>query len=122
MKTIIKLLLISLLIGLNACSKDEPDPVSVIADKWWCDSKNVVLSQYFKSDGTWEQGSKNGGANNDKGNWTFSIDKKKIIVTNVVGKNQALKNWEYEIVSSSSTNLELNFAAFNIKMSMIVCP
>jgi major membrane immunogen (membrane-anchored lipoprotein) len=124
MKTIIKFLFISSLIALNACSKEDPIPdvVSVIANKWWCDSNNVASSQYFKSDGTWEQGIKNGGADNDKGNWTLSIDKKKIIITNVVGKNQTLKNWEYELISSSSTNLQLRFAAFNLQMPMVVCP
>ncbi|MBA4853707.1 hypothetical protein [Emticicia sp. BO119] len=124
MKTTIKLLFLSTFFALNACSKNEstPDPTSAIVDKWWCDSNNVLASQYFKSDGTFEQGSKTGGTNNDKGKWSLSSDKKKIIITNVVGKTQTLTNWEYELISSSSNNLEMNFASFGIKMSMIVCP
>lgn len=124
MKTFIKLLLITISIAFGSCSKKEadPDPVAAIVNKWWCDSGNKLSSQYFKSDGTWEQGAKNGGADNDKGNWSVSFDKKKIFITNVVGKAQTLKSWEYELISSSSTNLEMNFASYNIKMSMVVCP
>lgn len=124
MKTFIKLFLVSTFFALSSCSKKDntPDPLTVIVDKWWCDSNNKLSSQYFKLDGTWEQGAKNGGANNDKGNWSVSFDKKKIFITNVVGNSQVLKSWEYELISSSSTNLEMNFASYNIKMSMVVCP
>ncbi|RYU95007.1 hypothetical protein [Emticicia agri] len=124
MKTLIKLFLISTCIALASCSKEEatPDPIAAIVDKWWCDSNNKLSSQYFKSDGTWEQGSKTGGADNDKGNWSLSYDKKKIFITNVVGKSQFLKNWDYELISSSATNLEMNFTGFNTKMTMVVCP
>lgn len=122
MKNLTKLFILSFFIILNACTKtdDTPDPTAAIVDKWWCDSNGKLASQFFKADGTWEQGSK-GGTLNDKGNWALSSDKKKILITNVVGKYQTLKNWEYELTSSTTTNLELNYKAFGIKMSMIVC-
>src|SRR6218665_1125507 len=119
MKTFIKLFLICTCISFGSCSKkdDTPDPMTTMVDKWWCDSNNTVSSQYFKSDGTWEQGEKNGGANNDKGKWSMSPDKKKIFITNVTSKVHLFTNWEYDFISSSSTNLELNFTAINVKMS-----
>ncbi|MCU0326036.1 MAG: hypothetical protein MUF45_12400 [Spirosomaceae bacterium] len=123
MKNLSKLFVFALFITLNACTKadDTPDPTTMIVNKWWCDSNGKLASQFFKSDGTWEQGSKTGGANNDKGNWSLSSDKKKILITNVIGKYQTLKNWEYELTTSTETNLELNYKTFGIKMSMVVC-
>lgn len=128
MKTIQKLFVFVLFISLNACSKEEsisttPDPTTMIIDKWWCAKAGTgtIASQYFKADGTWEQGSK-GGKFNDTGKWALSTDKTKIIISSVFDYNKKSKSgWEYEITSVSATNLLMNWSTFNIKMDLEIC-
>jgi hypothetical protein len=125
METLKRLSFIVLLTTLSACSKSEttPDPTSMIVDKWWCSKAgtSTIASQYFKSDGTWEQGSK-GGKFNDTGKWALSSDKKKIVISSVLDSNKKSKSgWDYEITSSSATNLLMNWSAFSVKMDLEVC-
>jgi hypothetical protein len=128
MITFQKLLVLLLLLTLYACSKEEststtPDPTAAIVDKWWCAKAGTgtISSQYFKADGTWEQGSK-GGKFNDTGKWALSSDKKKIVLSSVLDYNKKAKSgWEYDITSSTATNLLMNWSAFGVKMDLEVC-
>lgn len=128
MKTIYKLFILVLFVSLNACSKEGsttaiPDPTAMIIDKWWCAKAGTgtIASQYFKADGTWEQGSK-GGKFNDTGKWALSADKTKIVLSSVLDYNKKSKTgWEYDITSASATNLLMNWSAFNVKMDLEVC-
>ncbi|GAB2645409.1 hypothetical protein GCM10027035_44380 [Emticicia sediminis] len=128
MKTIKRLFVLVFLIGLSACSKEDsttatPDPTAMIIDKWWCAKAGTgtIASQYFKADGTWEQGSK-GGKFNDTGKWALSADKKKIVLSSVLDYNKKSKSaWEYDITSASTTNLLMNWSAFGVKMDLEVC-
>jgi len=125
MKTLIKLFSTILILSLSGCGKEEstPDPSSQIADKWWCAKTGTgsIASQYFKSDGTWEQGSK-GGKFNDTGKWAFSSNKKKIVISNVLDYNKKSKTgWEYDIESYTDASLKMNWSAFNVKMDLEIC-
>lgn len=128
MKTIQRLFILVLFVSLNACSKEDsttttPDPTAMIIDKWWCAKAGTgtIASQYFKTDGTWEQGSK-GGKFNDTGKWALSSDKKKIVLSSVLDYNKKSKTgWEYEITSATASNLLMNWSAFNVKMDLEVC-
>ncbi|WP_064197640.1 MULTISPECIES: hypothetical protein [Emticicia] len=128
MKTIHKLFILVLFVSLNACSKEGsttaiPDPTAMIIDKWWCAKAGTgtIASQYFKADGTWEQGSK-GGKFNDTGKWVLSADKTKIVLSSVLDYNKKSKTgWEYTITSASATNLLMNWSAFGVKMDLEVC-
>ncbi len=121
-----QLILLIFIPFLFSCSKTEtvPDPTTYIVDKWWCAKKidtYTIASQYFKADGTWEQGSK-GGKFNDTGKWALSSNKKKIIISNVIDSNKKSKiGWEYDIESAATTNLIMNWAAFSVKMDMTPC-
>ena len=128
MKTIQRLFVLIFLISLIACSKEDststiPDPTAMIIDKWWCAKAGTgtIASQYFKADGTWEQGSK-GGKFNDTGKWALSADKKKIVLSSVIDYNKKSKTgWEYDITLASATNLLMNWSAFGVKMDLEVC-
>ncbi len=115
-----------LILLLNfSCSKEasSPDPTSQITNKWWCAKvgTGTISSQYFKTDGTWEQGSK-GGRFNDTGKWALSSNKKKIVISNVLDYNKKSKTgWEYEIETFSETNLKMNWSAFGVIMDLEVC-
>ncbi|HAK75663.1 MAG TPA: hypothetical protein DCR35_10340 [Runella sp.] len=111
-----------------ACSQPqsatEPDPTSVIVDKWWCakaGASTTVSAQYFRADGTWEQGAK-GGKFNDTGKWALSSDKKKIVLSQVVDYTKKSKTgWEYIISSFSETNLKMEWSSFNVTMDLEPC-
>jgi hypothetical protein len=127
MKIIQKLFTLVIFITLSACSKEDstttPDPTATIVDKWWCakTGTGTISSQYFKSDGAWEQGSK-GGKFNDTGKWALSADKKKIVLSSVLDYNKKSKSgWEYDIVSTTSTSLNMNWSTFSVKMDLEVC-
>ena len=127
MKITKKLFTLIIFITLGACSKDDststPDPTASIVDKWWCAKAGIgtISSQYFKSDGTWEQGSK-GGKFNDSGKWAISANKKKIVISSVFDYNKKSKSgWEYEIVTATSASLNMNWSTFSVKMDLEVC-
>jgi hypothetical protein len=125
MKNTSKIIFFSGFILFSSCSKSEtaPDPTANITDKWWCAKAGTgtISSQYFKADGSWEQGSK-GGKFNDTGKWALSSDKKKIVISSILDYNKKAKSgWEYEIMSSSTTNLMMNWSAFGVKMDLEVC-
>jgi hypothetical protein len=128
MKTIQRLFVLALFVSLNACSEEDsttttPDPTAMIIDKWWCAKAGTgtIASQYFKADGTWEQGSK-GGKFNDTGKWALSSDKKKIVLSSVLDYNKKPKTgWEYAIITASASNLLMNWSAFSIKMDLEIC-
>ncbi len=118
-----------ILLPLFSCSKSEssettiPDPTTAIIDKWWCAKAGTgtISSQYFKADGTWEQGSK-GGKFNDTGKWALSSNKQKVILSSVLDYQKKSKSgWEYDISSASSTSLLMNWSAFGVKMDLEVC-
>lgn len=128
MKTIHRLFVLVLCVSLNACSKEDsttaiPNPTAMIIDKWWCAKAGTgtIASQYFKADGTWEQGSK-GGKFNDTGKWALSSDKKKIVLSSIVDYNKKSKTgWEYDIILATASNLLMNWSAFGVKMDLEVC-
>jgi hypothetical protein len=110
---------------LNSCKNEDtsPDPTSQITNKWWCAKAGTgtISSQYFKTDGTWEQGSK-GGRFNDTGMWALSANKKKIVISNVLDYNKKSKSgWEYDIETFSDANLKMNWSAFGVIMDLEVC-
>ncbi|MCP9745137.1 hypothetical protein [Lacihabitans sp. CS3-21] len=110
---------------LNSCTNEDtsPDPTSQITNKWWCAKAGTgtISSQYFKADGTWEQGSK-GGRFNDTGKWALSANKKKIVISNVLDNNKKSKTgWEYDIETFSETSLKMNWSAFGVIMDLEVC-
>lgn len=110
----------------SGCSKETttaiPDPTTDIVNKWWCSQSNNIAAQYFRSDGTWEQGSKTGRFN-DTGTWALSTNKKKIIISNVLDSNKKSKTgWEYDLNSASGSRLLMTFAIANLTMDMAVCP
>ncbi|MCP9756629.1 hypothetical protein EGI26_15800 [Lacihabitans sp. CCS-44] len=119
-------LFVILILLLNfSCSKEasNPDPTSQITDKWWCAKAGTgtISSQYFKADGTWEQGSK-GGRFNDSGKWALSSNKKKIVISSVLDYNKKSKTgWEYDIETFSETSLKMNWSAFGVIMDLEVC-
>lgn len=128
-KNVAKWMCIALIFSAFACSKEEtvanaePDPTSAITDKWWCakSGTGAVSSQYFKADGTWEQGAK-GGKFNDTGKWALSSNKKKIVISQVLDYNKKSKTgWEYDMVSFSETNLKMTWSAFNVSMDLELC-
>jgi len=117
-------ILVLLLLNL-ACTKEDtsPDPTAQITDKWWCAKAGTgtISSQFFKADGTWEQGSK-GGRFNDNGKWALSANKKKIVISGVLDYNKKSKTgWEYYIDTFSETNLKMNWSAFGVLMDLEVC-
>ncbi len=125
MKRHLFLLFLGLVVLFSACSKTEAaaDPTSQITNKWWCSKAGTgtISSQYFKADGTWEQGSK-GGRFNDTGKWALSDNKKKIVISSVLDYNKKSKTgWEYEIETFSETNLKMNWSAFGVIMDLEVC-
>lgn len=110
---------------LNSCTNEDksPDPTSQITNKWWCAKAGTgtISSQYFKADGTWEQGSK-GGRFNDTGKWALSANKKKIVISNVLDYNKKSKTgWEYDMDTFSETSLKMNWSAFGVIMDLEVC-
>ncbi|MCF8323477.1 MAG: hypothetical protein K9I84_00855 [Leadbetterella sp.] len=110
---------------LNSCTNEDtsPDPTSQITNKWWCAKAGTgtISSQYFKADGTWEQGSK-GGRFNDTGKWALSANKKKIVISSVLDNNKKSKTgWEYEIETFSDASLKMNWTAFGVIMDLEVC-
>lgn len=110
---------------LNSCTNEDtsPDPTSQITNKWWCAKAGTgtISSQYFKADGTWEQGSK-GGRFNDTGKWALSANKKKIVISSVLDYNKKSKTgWEYDIETFSETSLKMNWSAFGVIMDLEVC-
>ncbi len=110
---------------LNSCTNEDtsPDPTSQITNKWWCAKAGTgtISSQYFKADGTWEQGSK-GGRFNDTGKWALSANKKKIVISNVLDYNKKSKTgWEYDMETFSETSLKMNWSAFGVIMDLEVC-
>ena len=110
---------------LNSCTNEDtsPDPTSQITNKWWCAKAGTgtISSQYFKADGTWEQGSK-GGRFNDTGKWALSANKKKIVISSVLDNNKKSKTgWEYEIETFSYASLKMNWTAFGVIMDLEVC-
>lgn len=115
---------ILVLLFLNfACTSEDtsPDPTSQITNEWWCAKAGTISSQYFKADGTWEQGSK-GGRFNDTGKWALSANKKKIVISSVLDYNKKSKTgWEYDIETFSETNLKMNWSAFGVIMDLEVC-
>jgi hypothetical protein len=125
MKRNLFLLFLGFVILFPACSTTEPaaDPTSQITNKWWCAKAGTgtISSQYFKADGTWEQGSK-GGRFNDTGKWALSANKKKIVISSVLDNNKKSKTgWEYDIETFSETNLKMNWSAFGVIMDLEVC-
>jgi hypothetical protein len=125
MKRQFYLLIFGFVILFSACSTTDPaaDSTSFITDKWWCAKAGTgtISSQYFKADGTWEQGSK-GGRFNDTGKWTMSANKKKIVISGVMDYNKKSKTgWEYDIDTFSETNLKMNWSAFGVLMDLEVC-
>jgi outer membrane biogenesis lipoprotein LolB len=110
---------------LNSCTNENtsPDPTSQITNKWWCAKAGTgtISSQYFKADGTWEQGSK-GGRFNDTGKWALSVNKKKIVISSVLDYNKKSKTgWEYDMETFSETSLKMNWNAFGVIMDLEVC-
>jgi hypothetical protein len=110
---------------LNSCTNEDtsPDPTSQITNKWWCAKAGTgtISSQFFKSDGTWEQGSK-GGRFNDTGKWALSANKMKIVISNVLDYNKKSKTgWEYDMETFSETSLKMNWSAFGVIMDLEVC-
>jgi hypothetical protein len=110
---------------LNSCTNENtsPDPTSQITNKWWCAKAGTgtISSQYFKADGTWEQGSK-GGRFNDTGKWALSVNKKKIVISSVLDYNKKSKTgWEYDMETFSETSLKMNWSAFGVIMDLEVC-
>jgi outer membrane biogenesis lipoprotein LolB len=110
---------------LNSCTNEDtsPDPTSQITNKWWCAKAGTgtISSQYFKADGTWEQGSK-GGRFNDTGKWALSANKKKIVISSVLDYNKKSKTgWEYDMETFSETSLKMNWSAFGVIMDLEVC-
>jgi hypothetical protein len=110
---------------LNSCTNEDtsPDPTSQITNKWWCAKAGTgtISSQYFKADGTWEQGSK-GGRFNDTGKWALSVNKKKIVISSVLDYNKKSKTgWEYDMETFSETSLKMNWSAFGVIMDLEVC-
>ena len=125
MKRHLYLLFLSCILLFSACSKTEPtaDPTSQIVNKWWCAKAGAgtISSQFFKADGTWEQGSK-GGRFNDTGKWALSANKKKIAISNVLDYNKKSKaGWEYDMETFSETSLKMNWSAFGVVMDLEVC-
>jgi hypothetical protein len=125
MKRHLFLLFLGFAILFPACSTTEPaaDPTSQITNKWWCAKAGTgtISSQFFKSDGTWEQGSK-GGRFNDTGKWALSANKKKIVISNVLDYNKKSKTgWEYDVETFSETSLKMNWSAFGVIMDLEVC-
>ncbi|OYU66682.1 MAG: hypothetical protein CFE22_07660 [Cytophagaceae bacterium BCCC1] len=125
MKRHLFLLFLGCVILFPACSTTEPaaDPTSQITNKWWCAKAGTgtISSQYFKADGTWEQGSK-GGRFNDTGKWALSANKKKIVISNVLDYNKKSKTgWEYDVETFSETSLKMNWSAFGVIMDLEVC-
>jgi hypothetical protein len=107
----------------NANTTDTPqaDPTALFVNKWWCDLNKKTASQYFKSDGSWEQGSQ-GGRFNDTGRWLLSGDKKKLVISGIKDSSGRSKtSWEYDIRSATENKLLLNFTAVNLAMDMEVC-
>ena len=110
---------------LNSCTNEDtsPDPTSQITNTWWCAKAGTgtISSQYFKADGTWEQGSK-GGRFNDTGKWALSANKKKIVISSVLDYNKKSKTgWEYDMETFSETSLKMNWSAFGVIMDLEVC-
>jgi hypothetical protein len=125
MKRHLFLLFLCFVILFPACSTTDPaaDPTAQITNKWWCAKAGTgtISSQYFKADGTWEQGSK-GGRFNDTGKWALSNNKKKIVISSVLDNNKKSKTgWEYDIETFSDTNLKMNWSAFGVIMDLEVC-
>lgn len=125
MKTKFAIYIFFLLLLNLSCSKEaaSPDPTSQITNKWWCAKAGTgtISSQFFKADGTWEQGSK-GGRFNDTGKWSLSSNKKKIVISTVLDYNKKSKTgWEYDIETFSETNLKMNWSAFGVIMDLEVC-
>lgn len=125
MKRHLFLLFLGFVILFPACSTTDPaaDPTAQITNKWWCAKAGTgtISSQYFKADGTWEQGSK-GGRSNDTGKWALSNNKKKIVISSVLDNNKKSKTgWEYDIETFSDTNLKMNWSAFGVLMDLEVC-
>ena len=125
MKTKFAIYIFILLLLNLSCAKEDasPDPTAQITNKWWCAKAGTgtISSQYFKADGTWEQGSK-GGRFNDTGKWALSANKKKIVISTVLDYNKKSKTgWEYDIETFSETNLKLNWNAFGVIMDLEMC-
>lgn len=114
-----------LIVQLFSCKKEEKTPISsqLLENKWWCakPGTSTIASQFFNSNGNWEQGSK-GGKFNDTGKWAFSADNKKIILSSIIDYNKKAKTgWEYSIETVSETNLILNWTGLGVKMDMEQC-
>ncbi len=122
MKTSKVILFLLVAIAISSCRKNNPDadPTSLITDQWWCDKAGFLLSQYFKSDGTWQQSSIDGTLSGS-GKWRLSSDKKTIEIYDVADDSQILEGWEYKITKAEEDNLILIFTSFNVTMDMKPC-
>ncbi len=120
MKTSYTILLFLVFIS---CGKKGPeaDPTSIITDRWWCDKSGFTLSQFFKSDGTWQQKSPDGSLLGS-GKWKLSSNKKTIEIYDVLDDAQVLDGWEYRIEKAEEDNLVIVFVYYNLTMDMEPCP